>query len=177
MCCCVKRGKYAAMRIHKISHVGLWMCKWTGRSLDQVMVWGQKGTWWCHQIETFSFLLALCAGNSPVTGEFPAQRPVMRSFDVFFDRHLNKRLSKQSWGWWFETPSCSLWCHCNGNYLNQWWLIAIGTLDKNLSKILTKYRTILLKKCHLQNADHFHGTLVCTHYARTQNNCHPTKTL
>ena len=39
-------------------------------------------TWWRHQIKTFSALLALCAGNSPVTGEFPAQRPVTRSFDV-----------------------------------------------------------------------------------------------
>ena len=44
-------------------------------------------------METFSALLALCAGNSPVTGEFPSQRPVMRSFDVFFDLRLNKRLS------------------------------------------------------------------------------------
>ena len=41
-------------------------------------------------------LLALCAGNSPVTSEFPAQRPVMRSFDVFFNLHLNKWLSEQS---------------------------------------------------------------------------------
>ena len=39
-------------------------------------------TWWRHKIETFSALLALCAGNSPVTGEFPAQRPVTRSFVV-----------------------------------------------------------------------------------------------
>ena len=46
-------------------------------------------------------------------GEFPAQRPVTRSFDVFFDLRPNKRLSKQSWGWWFETPSRSLWPHCN----------------------------------------------------------------
>ena len=60
------------------------------------------GTWWCHQMETVSALLALCAGNSPVTGEFPSQRPVTRSFDVFFDLRLNKRLSKQSWSWWFE---------------------------------------------------------------------------
>ena len=60
-------------------------------------------SWWRHQMETFSVLLALCAGNSPVTGEFLAQRPVTRSFDVFFDLQLNKRLSKQSWGWWFET--------------------------------------------------------------------------
>ena len=44
---------------------------------------------------------------------WPAQRPVTRSFDVFFDLRLNKRLSKQSWGWWFETPSCPLWRHCN----------------------------------------------------------------
>ena len=41
-------------------------------------------------METFSTLLALCVGNSPVTGEFPAQRPVMVSFDIFFDLHLNK---------------------------------------------------------------------------------------
>ena len=40
-----------------------------------------------------------CAGNSPVTGEFPYQRPVTRSFDVFFDLRLNKQRSKQSWGW------------------------------------------------------------------------------
>ena len=72
-------------------------------------------TWWRHQMETFSALLALCAGNSPVTGEFPAPRPVTRSFDVFFDLRLNKRLSKQSWGWWFETPLCSLWRHCSEN--------------------------------------------------------------
>ena len=47
-------------------------------------------------METFSVLLALCAGNSPVTDEFPSQRPVTWSFDVFFDLHLNKGLSKQS---------------------------------------------------------------------------------
>ena len=68
---------------------------------------------WCHQMETFSALLAICAGNSPVPGEFPAQRPVTRSLDVFFDLRLNQRLSKQSWGWWFETLSCSSWRHCN----------------------------------------------------------------
>ena len=73
----------------------------------------QLFSWWRHQMETLSALLAICAGNSPVTGEFAAQRPVTRSFDVFFDLRLNKRLSKQSWGWWFETPSCSLWRHRN----------------------------------------------------------------
>ena len=67
-------------------------------------------TWWRHQMETFSALLAICAGNSPVPGEFPTQRPVTRSFDVYFDLRPNKWLSKQSW---FETLSCSLWRHRN----------------------------------------------------------------
>ena len=71
------------------------------------------GTRWRHQMETFSASLAICAGNSPVPGEFPAQRPVTRGFDVFFDLRLNKRLSKQSWCWWFETLSRPLWRHCN----------------------------------------------------------------
>ena len=69
--------------------------------------------WWRHQTEIFSALLALCAGNSPVSGEFPAQRPVTRNFDVFLDLRLNKRLSKQSCGWWFETQSRFLWSQCN----------------------------------------------------------------
>ena len=47
-------------------------------------------------METFSVLLAIYVGNSSVTDEFPAQRPVTRSFEVFVDLRLNKR----SWGWW-----------------------------------------------------------------------------
>ena len=70
-------------------------------------------SWWRHQMETFSALLAICAGNSPVSGEFPAQRPVTRSFDVFFDVRLIKRLSKHSRGWWFETLWHPLWRHRN----------------------------------------------------------------
>ena len=54
----------------------------------------------------------LC-GEFTGPGEFPAQRPVTQSFDVFFDLCLNKRLNKQPWGWWFLTPSWSLWRHCN----------------------------------------------------------------
>ena len=62
-------------------------------------------------METFSALLAICAGNSPITGEFPSQRPVTRSFDVFFDLRLKRRFSKHLWGLWFETPSGPLWRH------------------------------------------------------------------
>ena len=91
-------------------------------TLDQVFVvtWRHRATlvsgwisWWRHRMETFSALLAICAGNSPVPGEFLAQRPVTQSFDVFFDLRLNKRLSKQSWGWWFEALSRPLWRHRN----------------------------------------------------------------
>ena len=70
-------------------------------------------SWWRHRMETFSALLALCEGNPPVTAGFPSQKPVPRSFDVFFDLCLNKRLSKQSRRRWFETPSRSLWRNCN----------------------------------------------------------------
>ena len=62
---------------------------------------------WKH----FPALLGLWVGNSPVSGEFPRQRPVTRSLGVFFDMRPNKRLSKQPWGWWFETPSHPLRRH------------------------------------------------------------------
>ena len=48
---------------------------------------------WRHQMETLSTLLALSEGKPPVTGGFPSQRPVMQSFDVFFNLHLDKWLS------------------------------------------------------------------------------------
>ena len=64
-------------------------------------------------METFSALLALCEGNSLVTGEFPSHWPVTQSFGDFFDLRLNKRLSKPSRRRWFETPSRSLWRSCN----------------------------------------------------------------
>ena len=73
-----------------------------------------KNPWWRYQMETFSALLVTWAWNSSVIGEFPAQRPVTRSFDVFFDLRLNKRLSKQ-------TPSFPLWRQCNANYLKWKW--------------------------------------------------------
>ena len=50
----------------------------------------------------------------------PTQRPGTRSFDVFVDLRLNKRLSKQSWGWWFETLSHPLWRHRNDVMMSSW---------------------------------------------------------
>ena len=66
--------------------------------------------------------------TGPLCGEFtddsPSERQVTRSFDVFFDLRLNERLSKQSWGWWFETPSRPLWRHANGASHLEWYLIS-----------------------------------------------------
>ena len=92
-----------------------------------------KRTWWRHQMETFSTLLALCAGNSPDSGEFPAQRPVTRSFDVFFDLRLIKRLSKHSRGWWFETLSRPSWRHCDDNPV---WLLLTNSAIMNNSRLM-----------------------------------------
>ena len=57
--------------------------------------------------------------TGPLCGEFTGHRWIPHTkasdaeFDVFYDMRLNKWLSKQAWGWWFETPSRSLWRHCN----------------------------------------------------------------
>ena len=87
---------------------------WLSNFLVLVCTNSDDNAWWRHQMETFSALLAICAGNSPVPGEFPTQRPVTRSFDVYFDMRPNKRLSKQSLGWWFVTLSHPFWRHRDG---------------------------------------------------------------
>ena len=91
-----------------------WLKLWIGDDRSQtITLTHEECNMMTSSMETFSALLALCAGYSPVTGEFHSQRPVTQSFDVFFDLRLDKHLNKQSWGWLFETPSCSLWRHCN----------------------------------------------------------------
>ena len=94
-------------------------------------------------METFSMLLAICVGNSPA----PTQRPVTRSFDVFFDLRLNKRLSKHCWGWWFGMPSCPLWRHCNmEHHYPDDWPIIIGHVA--LSPVTTTVSwTPVLSQC------------------------------
>ena len=65
---------------------------------------------WKHLPRYWPFVRGI--HRSTVTGEFPAQMPAMRSFEVFFDLRLNKRLSKQWRDWLFETQSRPLWRHC-----------------------------------------------------------------
>ena len=99
---------------------------------------------WRHQMETFSALLAFCEGNPPATGGFLSQRPVTRSFADFFDLRLNKRLSKQSRQKWCETPSRSLWRHCNVRTLH---LSANWSCDYFwLTLIQANFRSIFFKK-------------------------------
>ena len=59
-------------------------------------------------MEISSASLTVFAGNSQVTAEFPSQRLVTRSFDVFFDLPLKKWFDRQSQSWWLETPLRSL---------------------------------------------------------------------
>ena len=121
---CVTRKLYAfkyadgfALLWLRLHYLACWV------SVDQFLIFFRITSlalwqsWWRHQMETFYALLALCVGNSPVAGEFPSQRPVTRSFDVFFGLRLNKRLSKQSRGWWFEAPLRPLRRHCNDHMI------------------------------------------------------------
>ena len=102
-------------------------------------------TWWRHQMETFSVLLAICVVNSPVTGEFPTQRPVTQSFDVFFDLCLNRGLSKQSWGWWFEMPS---------RLLNNDITVMIKTCQENCARLCITEQYILVNNMIVETRQH-----------------------
>ena len=95
-------------------------------------------SWWRHQMETFSAVLAICAGNSPVSSEFPAQRPVTRSFEVFFDLRLIKRL-----GWVNTHGAGHLWRHCNVKH-------SIEALEIKIQEILIKTENILSKKTYFE---------------------------
>ena len=73
----------------------------------------QKPSHWTDDVIKWKHSFPRCWGGPPVTGGFPSQRPVTRSFDIFFDVCMTKRLSKQSRCRWFEAPWHSLWRHCN----------------------------------------------------------------
>ena len=88
-------------RVINTINAGLSLTRSSGS--DYVWMKSKAFSWWRHHFRV----------TDPLWGEFTGHRPVTRSFDVFFDLRLNKRLSKQSWSWWFETPSRSLWRHCN----------------------------------------------------------------
>ena len=85
-------------------------------------------SWWLHQIETFSVLLAICAANSPVTGKFPALKPVAWSFDFFICAWINGWVNNREAGDLRRTPSRPLWRHCNGAVIYPTDSQLVGTL-------------------------------------------------
>ena len=76
---------------------------------------------------------------------FPSQRPVTQSFDILFDLRLNKRLSKQSWGWWFETLSRPLWRHSHVSSLSP----KTNPKERAFEIITTKNQKCLISKSTL----------------------------
>ena len=104
--------------------------------------------------------------TGPLCGEFtsevPAQRPVMRSFGVFFDLRLIKRLSKHSRGWWFDRLLRPLWRHYNvskrfdlttGLTIFELLQDVLSDMEKDL-RLLTKCRYECLVSL-IQNANGF----------------------
>ena len=113
--------------------------------------------WWRHQMEIFSALLAFCMRGihrSPVNSPHKGQWRGAQMF--FFYMRLNKRLTKQSCGWRFETPSRSVWRHCNIKYVifnkhfvvrdiyQMVWEIALGMYLSISVVTYPKYGTLLL---------------------------------
>ena len=121
--------------------------------------------------------------SAVVRGGFPSQRPVTWCFDVFFDLRVNKRLSKQSRRRWFETPSHSLWRHCNGyfhiwfrcymlNYMKQYGLLHSGGDIRRTNEFLKiktteSYHTVNTKLCQV---DVFINTFWSTFHQRMIHN-------
>ena len=100
----------------------------------------------------------------PLCGEFTALRwfPNTKASDAepwcFFNLGPNKRLSKQSWGWWFETPSRSLWRHCHACEDR-------GSLSlTEINQAITECMACLIKFYHqwagCNYSSNFHGGLV-----------------
>ena len=121
------------------------------------MSWGLSCSivrlWWRHKMETFFALLALCAGNSPVPGEFPSQRPLTRAFDVFFDMCLNKQLIKQSRRWSFETQSRPLWRHFD----------AILFVTQQVISMPMWFKELCLRRCFLEKPEATRPEFVTKH--------------
>ena len=139
------QGHVQVITFHHIGGVITCPCIWChllAPKSSYQLIWNRNNVMTSSNGNIFRVIGHLC-GNSPVTGEFPAQRPVTRSFGVFFDLCLNERFSKQSWGWWFETPSRPSWRHCNENgielrlvTLAPTWMVLLW-LQRNLVYMVT----------------------------------------
>ena len=82
-------------------------------------------TWWRHQMETISTLLAICAGNSLVPGEFPAQRPVTLMFSlicVWINGWVNNRDAGDLRSYRVHYDVTVMWCtsYCVLSITSEW---------------------------------------------------------
>ena len=119
-------------------------------SEDKIYLRQLRNIWWRHKMEkeiprNLPFVWEI---DRPMVN-YPAQRPMTWSFAVLFDLRLNKRLCKQSWGWWFETPSPRLWGHCNDRLPLLWWLNALGAMPVYLTGYLhTNFNLAAIRHGH-----------------------------
>ena len=109
-------------------------------------------SWWRHQRKHFPRYWSFVRGihRSSVNSSHKGQWREALIFSL--SCALNKRLSKQSWGWWFETPSRSLWRHCNENrrcgVKLLYMLYKKYAISKNAtSKIMLKVNSYAWKNC------------------------------
>ena len=101
--------------------------------------------WWRHEMDTFSALLTICAGKFTGDRWIAPSKPIdAYLWCIFLICALNKRLSKQSRGWWFETPSRSLWHHCKEMLITRH--VDVYELKKVTTCFLNEYGFLYDKK-------------------------------
>ena len=98
----------------------LGICHWFGceryhQEHDDVIKWKHFPRYWTF-VRGIHWSPVKPPPPPPPQHTHTKKRPVTVRFGVLFHLHLNIQLSKQSWGWWFETPSCPLWRHCDESY-------------------------------------------------------------
>ena len=117
---------------------------------------GYPLTWWRHQMETFSALLAICAGNSPVTGEFPAQRPVTQSF--FF-------LSVPEWTVEYTIGRLMIWDAIAPVMTSQWWTRCLTCIATINMRIIISPQYLIQEFVRLRYVCRYHSFCRCIlHY-------------
>ena len=151
--------------------------EWNGPQVKVAPSTITNQTWWHQQMETFFALLALCTRNLLVTGEFSIPKPVTRSFDVFIDLLLNKRLSEQSRRPWFQTPLRLSWHYCNAQsyWRNIRWLLFTSTRAIPCEKNWV-YRSVFLNFNSFCFSHDFMSLPVMIFHPLTMISCYTTLT-
>ena len=124
-----------------------------------------------HGIPGIKVVMTSSNGNifrvtSPLCGEFTRTKASDAELWWVFYLRLNKRLSKQSWGKWFEMSSRPLWHHCNG--------------EGRLSLVCDLNRTPIVMAKHGGSCVHFSGNSTCGRTSRetvSHPQCPPLPTL